>query len=147
MFKSSRLRSRQVMLLIGLGTASLAGDAFAGERLFHRKRVAATPVQQAVVAIPVQVATLSPAYVPVVQAPVTYAVNTPQAATTPIAALAPVIHIKLEAPSAPASVVPAPQAASSPSPMILPVAAAPTHLYVVPAFHPGLFKHRSLFGK
>src|SRR3954453_13970593 len=101
MFSSCNPNLLPLRFLIGLGASLFATNAIAGDHLFHKKKLAATPVQQAVVTVPVQVSyapavqivPLSPTYVAVAQAPVNYTVSMPQAAPAP--AQAPVLNIKL----------------------------------------------------
>jgi hypothetical protein len=130
-------------LALGLATALLIPHAVAGDHLFHRRQVAVAAAQPAVVTLPAQVVSaptvpviqLLPSYVPVVQVPV---------ASTTTLAQAPVLSIKLEGPTPQAGAVAAPQAPSTTTPVMVPMAAVPVPLYVVPKAHAGLFKHRRL---
>jgi hypothetical protein len=134
---------------LGVATAVLASQAVAGDHLFHRRQTAATTsaaMKQAVVTVPVQVGPapavqvvpLSPSYVPVVQVPLAYTTTKTQG---------PVLNIKLEAPIPQAGAAPAPQAPSTATPVLVPAAAVPVPLYVVPKkTHAGLFKHRQRLG-
>jgi hypothetical protein len=176
--------------------AMLSGSpANAGDHFFLKHKGAAVPVaaqpvpvQQAVVAAPVQLVygvTVQSApvqmsyvqmpqptptyvgYVPTLQAHQTYTLNYAQPTAAP--AQAPVLNIKLEAPPAPASVTPVPQAGKSPvtpasqaptsqasytyaagSPTtvttyVLPQAAISAPLYVVPTTRTGFLKNCSIF--
>jgi hypothetical protein len=127
-----------------VATALLASHAVAGDHFFHRRQTAtksATATQSAVVTVPVQVGPapavqvvqLSPSYVPVVQIPVAYPSTRAQA---------PMLSIKLEAPTPQSGAVPAAQAPSGTPPVLVPAAAVPVPLYVVPRTYAGLFKHR-----
>jgi hypothetical protein len=179
MFRLSMPIFRRLLPVLGLGAALLDSTAVAGDHFFHRRQLVATSaaaytasVQQAVVTVPVQVGyapavqvfSISPSSVPLVQAPVTYSVASAQTAAVP--AQAPVLNIRLETPAAPAGVAPAPQAAaalpaqpapqaaigviptvaSTPATVLVSQGTVPVQLYLVPKTHTGFLRHRSIFG-
>jgi hypothetical protein len=144
-------RSRRAWAVHGIVLlAMLSGSlAHAGDLFFRKHRGTAVPVvaqpvpvQQAVVAAPVQLAYGAAAqavpvqmsyvqltqstptyigYLPTVQAPHSYTAYSTQATTVP--APAPVLNIRLEAPPNPVPSTPAPQAGKSP---VAPANQAPT---------------------